>query len=245
MNRLLIIGKILVVTVILSGIFHCSTEKEVIHLFNGKDLDGFYVLLRDPAMKSLREINEDPNNVITVQNGMIRVSGQEWGHFITNEVFENYRLVVEWRWGEETWEPRKERARDSGILVHCVPPDKIWNKSIESQIIEGGTGDFILVDGAKLSLGDTTRTSGRFDRYNKGPWEDIKGFRHKELEVENPLGEWNTHEVICDGDEITYIINGTVVNEGYDADPHKGQILFQSEGAEIFFRRIDLYLLKK
>ena len=101
------------------------------------------------------------------------------------------------------------------------------------------------MDGSKLSVGDTTRTSGRFDRYNKGPWEDIKGFRHKELEVENLLGEWNTHEVICDGDKITNIINGTVVNEGYDADPHKGQILFQSEGAEIFFRRIDLYPLKK
>lgn len=225
--------------------FSCIQAQQVIHLFNGKNLDGFYVLLRNPATKSLRGVNEDPNKVITVQDGLVRVSGQEFGQFMTKEAYENYHLIVEWKWGEQTWEPRVDKARDSGILVHCVPPDKVWNKSIESQIIEGGTGDIICVEGARLTVGDTTRTSGRFDRYKKGPWEDIKGFRHKENEVEKPLGEWNTQEVICDGDKVTNIVNGVVVNEGRNADPHKGQLIFQSECAEIFFRRIDLIPLKK
>jgi hypothetical protein len=33
--------------------------------------------------------------------------------------------------------------------------------------------------------------------------------------------------------------------EGVNASPRSGKILIQSEGAEIFFRRIDLYPLKQ
>ena len=63
--------------------------------------------------------------------------------------------------------------------------------------------------------------------------------------MENPVGEWNTLECICDGDSITNILNGKVVNKCTDASHTKGKILFQSEGAEVFFRRIDLKPLKK
>ena len=67
----------------------------------------------------------------------------------------------------------------------------------------------------------------------------MKGFRGKQ-DVEKPVGEWNRLECICDGDKITNVLNGTVVNVGTKASHTKGKILFQSEGAEIFFRRIDL-----
>lgn len=215
-----------------------------VRLFNGINLDGFYVLLRNHETNELRPVNEDPLGVVTVVDGMIRNSGQEFGHFITKESYKNYRLVVEWRWGGKTWPPREDKARDSGILVHAVPPDKVWNKSIEYQIIEGGTGDIIVVDGARISRGDTTRTSGRFDRYNKGPWQDVLDFRHERYEYDHPVGEWNTSEVVCDGDRMTCILNGVVVNDGYGAAPGAGQIIFQTEGAEIFFRRIELVPLR-
>jgi hypothetical protein len=46
---------------------------------------------------------------------------------------------------------RAGHARDSGILVHGIgedgPHQGIWLESIESQIIEGGAGDFIMVAG--------------------------------------------------------------------------------------------------
>ena len=45
----------------------------------------------------------------------------------------------------------KRKARDSGILVHAAGEDgaysNTWLESIESQIIEGGCGDFIMVGG--------------------------------------------------------------------------------------------------
>jgi len=63
--------------------------------------------------------------------------------------------------------------------------------------------------------------------------------------VEKPVGEWNTIECIGDGDKITNILNGKTVNAASKCSVTKGKILFQSEGAEVFFRKIDLVLLKK
>ena len=51
--------------------------------------------------------------------------------------------------------------------------------------------------------------------------------------------------MVCDGDKITNILNGKIVNAGTGASLTKGKILFQSEGAEVFFRRIDLRPVKK
>ena len=209
-----------------------------IDLFNGKNLDGFYTFLPSKG------VDRDPDQVFRVHDGMIHVSGSEFGYFATKDEYENYYLAVEFKWGEETHPPRKDKARDSGILYHFVGPDKVWPKSIEFQMIEGGTGDVILVDGARLTVGGQTRTEGRFDRYGKGPWQDVVGFRDPAHEVEKPHGEWNLLELTADGDKVKYLVNGTVVNEGIGASPTRGKILFQSEGAEVFFRSIRLRRLK-
>jgi hypothetical protein len=50
--------------------------------------------------------------------------------------------------------------------------------------------------------------------------------------------------VIADGDRVTNIVNGTVVNEGSRSSLFEGRILIQSEGAEIYVRRVDLEPLK-
>src|SRR5262249_33622920 len=137
-----------------------------------------------------------------------------------------------------------------------------WMESIEFQMIEGGTGDFILVGAEsrpsltveaekrggqyyyKPGAPGITLHSGRFNWYGREPhWQDVKGFRG-ELDVEKPVGEWNRLECICDGNTITNILNGKVVNAGKGASPAKGKLLFQSEGAEVFFRKIDLRPLR-
>ena len=67
------------------------------------------------------------------------------------------------------------------------------------------------------------------------------GFRGKQ-DVEFPVGEWNTLKVVADGDELTYFLNGILVNKATDVKPSRGRIQIQSEGAEIFFRKIDMEL---
>jgi hypothetical protein len=210
-----------------------------IKLFNGKNLKGFDTFLRD------RGLNSDPEKVFHVRKGEVVVSGKEYGYFITKQEYENYYLRAEFKWGLPTYEPRKDKARDSGILFHVVGPDKVWPKSIEYQMIEGGTGDVILVDGAQLNGKGTPRGKNRFDRFNKGPWKDVAGYRDPNGDPEKPLGEWNVLELLCDGDTVKYWVNGKLVNEGSGANPSRGRILFQSEGAELYFRNIELRPLRK
>ncbi len=231
----------------------------VIHLFNGKNLDGWYTFLQ----KSGRD--NDPQKVFSVTNGMIHIGGEEWGCITTNKEFKNYRLVVEFKWGGKTYAPRINNARDCGILLHSQGPDGgsqgIWMRSIECQVIEGGTGDFIVVgdssDAFQLTTtvankktddsyvyqpgGDTLKfTSDRVNWFARDAgWKDVIGFRGAN-DIEKPMGEWNTMECIADGNELTVILNGTVVNHAFNVTPTEGKIQIQAEGAEILFRKVDL-----
>ena len=75
-------------------------------------------------------------------------------------------------------------------------------------------------------------------------WKDVTNFRGRR-DLDRPLGQWNTAEAIADGDKLIYYFNGVKVMEGTNVWPTSGRILFQSEGAEIFFRRIELHPLRK
>lgn len=146
-----------------------------------------------------------------------------------------------------------------------------WMLSQECQIIEGGVGDFILVaghkeDGTQVVPTMTVKASkdrdgeniydpkngaerefrgGRINWWGRDPdWQDKLGFRGKQ-DVESPDGQWTRVEVVCDGDKLTNIVNGQVVNEGTKSSLTRGKIIFQSEGAELYFRKIELTPLKK
>jgi hypothetical protein len=237
---------------------------KTIKLFNGQNLNGWYTFVQN------RGKNNDPKKVFTVTDGMIRISGEEWGCLTTNEEFENYRIVAEFKWGTKTFEPRLNNARDCGLLLHSQGEDGssqgIWIHSIECQIIEGGTGDIIVVgDGTnKFSVTCTvasekqgnsfifkpggqkeTINSGRINWLKRDPeWKDELGFRG-EQDVEKPVGEWNTLECIADGDNLSIFLNGVLINEATNVKPQKGRIQIQSEAAEIFFRRVELTPLSK
>ena len=47
------------------------------------------------------------------------------------------------------------------------------------------------------------------------------------------------------GDKVKYLVNAIVVNDRSQANPTRGKILLQSEGAEVYFRNIELRPLKK
>ncbi len=250
--------------------------RETIVLFDGrtaKDLSAFYTWL--PKFGRL-----DPDKVFTVVDQIdgapaIRASGQHYGGFVTKADYTNYKLVVEYRWGLLTWEPRTNKTRDSGILLHARGEDGNyaknflgpWLRSIEYQIIEGGTGDLLVLGGYERGSDQIVShrvvanvaangknwdpngtakefTKGRIDwQYRDLGWKDILGFRGPK-DVEKPVGEWNRIEAICDGGNLVYFLNGVKVLEAREASLQSGRLLFQSEGAEIFFRKIELHPLK-
>ncbi|WP_236973546.1 3-keto-disaccharide hydrolase [Membranihabitans maritimus] len=236
-----------------------KAQDSTIQLFNGENLDGWYTFIRD------RGKNTDPKNVFTVQDGILHISGEEWGCITTEEEYENYHLTTEFKWGGGTHEPRLDRARDCGILLHSQGEDGgyngTWMHSIECQIIEGGSGDFIVVGDKtdKFSITSpvaeekqgssfvyqpggelATINSGRINWYGRSPeWKDTIDFRG-EQDVEKPVGEWNTMECIAKGDTIIVKLNGVEVNKAINVKPSKGRIQVQSEAAEILFRKIEL-----
>lgn len=147
----------------------------------------------------------------------------------------------------------------------------IWKPSIEVQIIEGGVGDFVFVTGndeagepIPLSLtAPVTRDrddevvwseEGKVETFGHAnarrinwkdrdaDWDDVKGFRGPK-DVDSPGQEWTRIDVFADGDQITTFVNGVKVNEASNAFPTEGQIQLQTELAEIFFRRWELYPL--
>lgn len=235
-----------------------NSGSNVIRLFNGKDLSEWYSFVKG------RGKNADVKRVFTIHDGMIHISGEEYGSIITNEEYSNYRLVVEFKWGTKTYAPRADRARDNGVLIHSNGEDGgysgTWMHSIECQIIEGGTGDLLVVgDGSKnfaltspvspdTSKGrfyksggiPLTINKGRINWYGRDPlWKDKLDYRGPN-DVENKVGEWNKLECIAKGDDLTVLLNNVIVNEAWNIKPSKGKIQIQSEGAEMFVRSVEL-----
>jgi hypothetical protein len=237
----------------------------VIQLFNGKDLDGFYTYLEDTKY-------EDPRQVFTVRDGILVISGDGYGGVTTQQTYRDYHLVCEFKWGQRTWGRREQCARDSGILLHCNGPDgsfsNKWLTSIESQIIEGGMGDLLVVGGVDeegksipitLTAEVTTDRDGetvwkkggekqifhggRINWYGRDPdWQDVLGFCGAN-DIPDPSDGWTRMEVICNGNDIQILVNGVLVNEGTDINPSSGKITIQAEEAEIFVRLWELWPL--
>lgn len=245
------------------------TPDKPIVLLNGKDLSPWYTWLTDDRY-------EDPRGVFKVQpDGMLRISGDGFGGLITRNEYANYHLVMEYRWGTKTWRQRVDRARDGGLLLHCQGKEGnfggspgqpgAWMTSVECQIIEGGVGDILVLQG-KDDNGKTMEASatcevtrdrdgepvwtagakaekfnaGRINWFGRDPdWKDVLGFRGPK-DVESPGQEWTTLECFVKGDTLTYRVNGTIVNRATNVLPTQGKILLQTEGAEMFVRKLEL-----
>lgn len=225
---------------------------KLVRLFNGKDLSGFDTLLRSKGL------NNDPEKIFQVEHGVIHVSGNDFGGIVTQKEYENYYLRAEFKWGEKTWQDRVGKARDCGILYNITgpllaPPKDVWPRAFEFQIVEGGTGDIWLVKGATLKvkgqLVASTEEVGpnqylKSPRFGEGPWQNVTGYRDPVGEVEKPHGQWNLLELVVDHDHVKYFVNGKLVNEATDLNATKGKILFQTEGAETYYRNLEIAPLR-
>ena len=226
-------------------------------------------LSRDAAGKYTEPLGSgrDPLNVFTVVANVdgrpaIRISGEVFGELRSKASFHDYHLRFQFKWGEKKWPPRDrpETRRDSGLLyhVHTGPGDggRTWARSIELQIQERDVGDLYAV-GSAIAVRAKARPGTQpvlYDYDPAGEWtffsqsQGSPGRCIKQPDAEKPTGEWNTVELICFRDEAIHIVNGTVVMRlrsptRIDRDAPisvtSGPIIFQSEGAEVFYRDIE------
>ncbi len=90
------------------------SSRQPMQLFNGKDLTGWYTY-------TVQTGYENPG-IFTVADGMLKIAGGKgdtgyFGGIVTKQAYENYHLSLEYKWGEPTYGNRKDKARDSGILL--------------------------------------------------------------------------------------------------------------------------------
>jgi len=212
--------------------------------------------------------NNDERGVFTTSiiNGepVLHVSGEIYGSVHTKQDYENYHLVVEFKWGKQKWPPRLTEPLDSGILYHVIGDHgvdywKAWALSQEFQIMEHSVGDWWQIAGSQIDIRCEKTAGETVPMYNpKAPLVSygpggagITCLRGKD--VEKPHGEWNTLELITLGDKSLHIVNGEVVmalsNSRYTKDGKeipltKGKILLQSEAGEVFFKGIKIKPVK-
>lgn len=216
-------------------------------LFNGKNFKGFDTLLQNHG------INRDPAKVFRVEDHALHVSGEEFGGLVTRKEYENYYLRAEFRWGEKMYAPRLGKSRDSGIQYNLTGPLKVWARMMEFQINEGGTGDMWVINGTGATVdGQTYQSTAepgprqyiRIPHIGRGPLVNVTGYRDPVDDLENPHGEWNLLELVVDHDRVLYFVNGKLALKATQANTIRGRILFQCEGAEVYFRNMRLAHLK-
>lgn len=204
-----------------------AQRSKVIHLFNGKDLAGWHA---DVPKMDTAQVKEKS---FIVRNGMLVSLGVPEGHLITDKVYRDYRLTVEYRF------PGK--PGNCGVLVHASTPRALYQmfpKSIEAQMMHGEAGDFwCIVEDIKVP--DMVKRRGPQEN-----WGITEGKGRRILNLtdnsEKPLGEWNKMVVECVGRDIKIWVNDTPVNHGSECTADRGQIALQAEGAEVEFRKVDL-----
>ena len=225
-------------------------------------------LKRDASGKYLEFIgkNNDPLkvfNIETVDGGpVIHITGQGFGVMTTNESFGSFHLRLQVKWGERKWGSKLNAPRDSGLLyfVHGEPgfDHETWPRSIEFQIQEHDMGDLYAL-GAQITVnarpekGANGRTLYHYDPAGQPVIFVQKppvGNRCVRLEdAEKPNGEWNTLDLICFNGDSIHIVNGKVVMRLHHAERldgpapapiTAGQVSLQTEGAEVFYRNIEI-----
>lgn len=207
--------------------FSCNnTSSDTVSLFNGTDLTGWHVDV--PVM----DAHPDTINPFIVRDGMLVSLGTPGGHIITDEVYSNYRLEVEYRFAAT--------PGNCGVLVHASTPRALYGmfpQSLEVQMKHGNAGDFwCIVEDIRVDSMEERRGPKENWGITEGKGRNIKHL----MNAENPVGEWNSMVIECVDDEIKVWVNGEMVNHGYDCTATNGQIALQAEGSEVEFRRIEL-----
>lgn len=219
--------------IIASGLAACKPapkEEEApksINLFNGRDLSGWHVDVPEMDTDSVAR------NPFIVRNGMLVSLGTPPGHLITDSVYQNYRLEVEYRFAGE--------PGNCGVLVHASTPRALYGmfpKSLEVQMMHENAGDFwcIVED---IEVPDMEKRRGP-----KENWGITEGKERRVVNLtdgsEKSLGEWNTMVIECRGNTIKVWVNDDLVNDGFNCTVSKGQIAVQAEGSEVEFRKLVL-----
>jgi len=190
-------------------------EAEPVALFDGATLDGWECFLTEEGAALA--------DVWSVENGVLVCRGEPGGYLRSTAEFQDFQLVVEWRWPEE--------PGNSGVLLRIAgDEEQMLPPCAEAQLRSGNAGDMYGFQDFRIS-----GPQERLSEIGLPGWKLARA-----VDAEKPPGEWNRYEITANGGSITLRLNGTVVNAASDCDVRPGNIGLQSEGGVVHFRRVEL-----
>jgi hypothetical protein len=233
-----------------------AASEKWIHLFNGKNLDGWTVKIRG------YESGDNYGNTFCVKDGLLTVNydqydafDEKFGHIFYKDSFSHYIIRVEYRFiGDQVKGGPGWAFRNSGIMIHGQSPesmslDQRFPVSIEVQLLGGRqsgkrTTANLCTPGTNVVMNDKLFMPHCVDSTSK----TYRG------------NQWVTVEVEVKGNQIIrHIIDGeTVLSytkpqlDPTDADAQKliekgaplmldkGTISLQSESHPVQFRKVEL-----
>ena len=230
-------------------------------LFNGKDLKDW-----KPKITGY-SLNENYGNTFGVENGVMKVKYNaypsfdgKFGHIFYKNRYSNYLLAVEYRFaGEQCKNGPGWAYRNSGVMLHCQPPETMLQKqdfpiSIEAQLLGGNGKDErttanLCTPGTNVVMNGKLFTphciSSKSKTYHGDQWVRVEILvlgdsvikhiidRKVVLEYEKPqIGNGNV-----DNYDPAVKKDGMLLKEGY--------ISLQSESHPVEFRKVELIDLEK
>lgn len=233
-------------------------------LFNGKNLKNWDIFLGSPITGfeelAKKATPESTYQVINVEGQkMIHVSGDINASLATKAEYENYHIRLEFKWGEKVY-----GKRNSGLLYHSFGPFGAsfgtWMATIEHQLMHDNLGDTYLMCNTYCETKVVKSEDGK--SYVFSPEGQSTSFSEKDngrsikktKDVEAALGQWNTVDLYCFGQTSVHVVNGQVVmintncskvENGLKLPLTKGKIQLQSEGGELFVRKMEIEKIKK
>lgn len=245
-------------------------------LFNGKDLTGWELYLAAPpanlevpgaarnekgAYTAPLGINHDPLKIVSVVESdgrpALRLTGEIHGGLATLESFENYRLKLQFRWGQRRPDQKPDQLANSGIVYHGFGEHGSfkgrWLQGHQFQLQPGNCGDYVSMgDGAGVikAVKDGKRSRSSADGAEtvfSNVTPDAPNCGKQGENFEKGGGEWNTLEIECIGDTCRHFVNGrevisfrsvTKTADGKTTPLTRGRIQLQMEGWEILVRDI-------
>lgn len=231
-----------------------------VSLFNGRDLTGWTPKITGHAL------GENYLDTFRVEDGLLKVCydryeqfDNSFGHLFYQSSFSHYRLRIEYRFvGEQVKGGPGWAFRNSGVMLHCQPPQTMTQEqnfpiSIEGQML-GGSGE------GKRSTANVC---------TPGTHIVMKGHlvkRHCNNSTSKTFhgDQWVTMEVEVRGNnEIKHFVNGELVltyeKAQYDTSDKQarslmkednpliaeGYISLQAESHPVEFRKVEIQLLSE
>jgi hypothetical protein len=198
-------------------------------LFDGKTTNGWHTYNRDTVSRNWKVVD----GALVMDPSAKTTKGME--DLITNNEYENYELVLEWR---------ISKGGNSGIIFNVKEEKRFgntYNTGLEMQVLDN------------ISASDNKK-----ENHLAGLLYDMSGTAA--LSKPKPVGEWNEARILQKDGHLTFYFNGTKtldIQQGSDewkglidnskfktwkdfATSPKGKIAFQDHGYEVAFRNVKI-----